>query len=103
MSDVTENQLDAPLTQYDELPDAPPKRRMKFSLIGKIAISIVSFWVVVAFVGPFVSPYHEADIIADDSFTEMGEVCSERNLVATTRARGFIFSRRFRRRSCRIR
>jgi len=77
MSDVTENQLDAPLTQYDELPDAPPKRRMKFSLIGKIAISIVIFWVVVAFVGPFISPYHEADIIADDSFTEMGEVCSE--------------------------
>ena len=32
---------------------------------------------VVALVGPFISPHHEADIIADDSFTEMGEVCSE--------------------------
>ena len=77
MSDVTENQVAAPLTQYDELPDAPPKRRLKFSIVGKTAITIVGFWVVVALVGPFVSPYHEADIIADDSFTEMGEVCSE--------------------------
>ena len=77
MSDITENQVAAPLTDYDELPDAPPKRKLKFTVVGKTAITIVTFWVVIALAGPFISPYHEADIIADDSFTEMGEVCSE--------------------------
>ena len=64
MSDIAENQFAAPLTQYDELPDAPPKRRLKFSIVGKIAITIVVFWVVIAVTGPFIAPYHEADIIA---------------------------------------
>ena len=77
MTDVAENQVAAPLTAYDELPDAPPKRRLKFTIVGKTAITIVGFWVVIAVIGPFISPYHEADIIADDSFTEAGEVCSE--------------------------
>ena len=30
-------------TIYDELPDAPPKQRMRFSLTGKISIAIVAF------------------------------------------------------------
>ena len=77
MSDIAENQVAAPASVYDELPDAPPKRKLKFTVVGKIAITIVTFWVVLAFLGPFASPYHEADIIADDSFTEPGETCSE--------------------------
>ena len=77
MTDTTaEHQVAAPASVYDELPDAPPKRKLKFTVVGKIAITIVTFWVVLAFLGPFISPYHEADIIADDSFTEPGEVCS---------------------------
>ena len=77
MSDATEHHVAAPLIDFEELPDAPPKRKLKFTIIGKIAIFIVTFWVIIAIVGPFISPYHEADILADDSFTEPGGVCSE--------------------------
>lgn len=77
MSDIVEHQVAAPLTEYDELPDAPPKRKLKFTRTGKSAIVIVAIWVVIAVIGPFISPYHEADILADDSFTEPGKVCSE--------------------------
>ena len=65
------------LTKNDELPDAPPKRRLKLTVVGKVATAIVCFWLVMVAIGPYVSPYHEADIIADDSFTEPGEWCSE--------------------------
>jgi len=84
MSDIAENvnEESTAVSQFDELPDAPPKRKLKFTIVGKVAISIVTFWVIMCFIGPFVSPYHEADIIADDSFTEIGEYCSpwEENL-----------------------
>ena len=77
MSDGNQTSVPGSLVDFEELPDAPPKRKLKFSLIGKIAIAITAMWVVIAFIGPFISPYHEADILADDSFTEAGEVCSE--------------------------
>ena len=79
MSDIAENvtEKSTVASQFDELPDAPPKRKMKLTMVGKTAVSIVVFWVVMCFIGPWVSPYHEADIIADDSFTESGEYCSE--------------------------
>tara|TARA_Y100000588_G_scaffold291094_1_gene310086 strand:+ start:987 stop:1925 length:939 start_codon:yes stop_codon:yes gene_type:complete len=79
MSDIAENvnEESTAVSQFDELPDAPPKRKLKFTIVGKVAISIVTFWVIMCFIGPFLSPYHEADIIADDSFTEIGEYCSE--------------------------
>ena len=68
---------DVAAAQCDELPDAPPKRRLKFTPVGKIAIGIVAFWLVMVAIGPFVSPYDQADLIADDSFTPSGEYCSE--------------------------
>jgi len=79
MSDTAENVTEpAPVvSKFDELPDAPPKRKLKLTIIGKTAVGIVCFWLLVCFIGPLVSPYHEADIIADDSFTESGEYCSE--------------------------
>ena len=64
-------------THFEELPDAPPKRKLKFTPVGKVAISIVCFWLVIVVIGPWISPYHEADLIADDSFTPSGEYCSE--------------------------
>ena len=64
-------------TTFEELPDAPPKRPLRLTLVGKVAISIVAFWLVIAVVGPWIAPYHEADIVADDSFTEAGTFCSE--------------------------
>ncbi len=55
-------------SKYDELPDAPPKKKLKLSWVGKISVAIVVAWIVIAFIGPYIAPYHEADMAADDSF-----------------------------------
>ncbi|NKC17097.1 MAG: ABC transporter permease subunit [Gammaproteobacteria bacterium] len=54
--------------KFAELPDAPPKRGLKLSWTGKIAVTIVAFWALIACAGPWIAPYHEADFIADDSY-----------------------------------
>ena len=64
-------------TRFEELPDAPPKRPLRLTRLGKAAVSIVGFWLVVVAIGPWFAPYHEADIVADDSFIEAGKFCSE--------------------------
>ncbi len=56
------------LDKFDELPDAPPKRKLKLSWTGKIATMIVVFWMVIAIIGPFIAPFHEMDMDGDDSF-----------------------------------
>ncbi len=56
------------LDKFDELPDAPPKRKIKLSWTGKIATGIVVFWIVIALIGPFIAPFHEMDMDGDDSF-----------------------------------
>ena len=71
MTDTTKNQLpsveadDAP-TKYDELPDAPPKTGLKLSMVGKISVVVVVFWVAIALLGPFIAPYHEAEFIEEN-------------------------------------
>ena len=51
---------------YDELPDAPPRSRLRLSLTGKICVGIVVFWVFMALFGPWIAPYDEAFFIEDD-------------------------------------
>ena len=51
---------------YDELPDAPPKKRLRLSIVGKICVAIVAFWVVMALIGPWIAPYDEAYFIEED-------------------------------------
>ncbi len=51
---------------YDELPDAPPKSRLRLSMVGKVSVAIVSFWVVMALIGPWIAPYAESHFIEDD-------------------------------------
>ena len=58
------------LDKFDELPDAPPKRKLKLSWTGKIATMIVVFWMVIAVIGPFIAPFHEMDMDGDDSFLD---------------------------------
>jgi peptide/nickel transport system permease protein len=58
--------------QFEELPDAPPRRRMKFSWSGKLGICVVAFWVVTGFAGEYVAPYHEAEILEEALFIEPG-------------------------------
>ena len=71
MSDITESTadpLDPDTTIYDELPDAPPKKKLKLTWTGKIGVAVVAFWVLIVIIGPWIAPFHEADIIGDDSF-----------------------------------
>ena len=61
MSEIVEET--AATAQFEELPDAPPRRRMKFSWSGKLGICVVAFWVVMVFVGEYIAPYHEAEML----------------------------------------
>ncbi len=58
--------------QFEELPDAPPRRRMKYSWSGKLGICVVAFWVVIGFAGEYIAPYHEAEILEEALFIEPG-------------------------------
>lgn len=58
----------APSDEFEELQTAPPKEKIKLSWVGKTSVAIVAIWVIIAFVGPYIAPFHEADMIADDSF-----------------------------------
>ncbi len=72
---VEEKKID-PIDKFAELPDAPPKRGLKLSWVGKLAAAIVTGWVIIAFIGPFIAPYHEAEFVADDGFLPAG-ACPE--------------------------
>ena len=68
MSDTTATADQGPNPDiYDELPDAPPKSRLRLSTVGKVSVAIVAFWVVMAFVGPWIAPYGESHFIEDDA------------------------------------
>lgn len=56
------------IDRFAELPDAPPRKRLRLSWVGKIATAIVAFWIVVVFIGPYVAPFHEADMAGDEDF-----------------------------------
>ena len=76
---MTENTIDSAqkgeeivdeIDNFAELADAPPKRRIKLTWLGKLSVAIVVFWVVIAVIGPFIAPYHEMDMEGDDSFLD---------------------------------
>ena len=52
---------------FDELPDAPPKRRIRLSWVGKIAAIVVAFWMLMVLIGPYIAPYHEMEMEGDFS------------------------------------
>jgi len=54
--------------EFEELQDAAPIKKIKLSWTGKIASGIVILWVFIALFGPYLAPFHEADLIADDSY-----------------------------------
>ena len=59
-------------TTFQELPDAPPRRKIRFTVTGKIGIFFVVFWVLMVFIGPYLSPYNEADILDESLFIVPG-------------------------------
>ena len=70
MSDTLQNNRET--TQFDELPDAPPKRKIKLSWAGKTGLVVLTFWVIIVAIGPLISPYHEADILDEELFVVPG-------------------------------
>ena len=58
--------------QFEELTDAPPRRRLKLSWSGKLGICVVILWTVIALIGPYISPYHEAEILDEELFIVPG-------------------------------
>jgi len=67
---IKEEEVIAKLDAFAELPDAPPKRRLKLSWVGKVAVAIVVFWLVIIAIGPSIAPFHEMDMEGDDSFLD---------------------------------
>ena len=61
-----------PAPQFEELPDAPPRRRLQLTWSGKLGVAVVVFWAAVVAIGPAISPYHEADILDEALFIEPG-------------------------------
>jgi len=70
VSDTLQNNRET--TQFEELPDAPPKRKIKLSWAGKTGFVILIFWVIIVAIGPLISPYHEADILDEELFIVPG-------------------------------
>lgn len=66
MTDATANTEEPSI--YDELPDAPPKKKITLTWVGKLGVTVVLFWLVMIFAGPYIAPFHEADIMAYDSY-----------------------------------
>ncbi len=66
--DATKTAVEQPLDDpaFEELPDAPPRQRLKLSWAGKISVCIVALWVFIALAGSFIAPYHEAEFIEED-------------------------------------
>lgn len=63
-----EQEVLADLDAFAELPDAPPKRKFRLSWVGWLSVGIVSFWLLICLIGPYIAPFHEMDMEGDDSF-----------------------------------
>ena len=70
MPDIT--QKNSQTTQFDELPDAPPKRKIKLSWAGKTGVVVLIFWAIIVVIGPMISPYYEGDILDEELFVVPG-------------------------------
>tara|TARA_B100000686_G_scaffold334835_1_gene402667 strand:+ start:36028 stop:36957 length:930 start_codon:yes stop_codon:yes gene_type:complete len=58
--------------QFEELPDAPPRRKLRLSWTGKIGVAMILFWMIIVVIGPYVAPYHEADFLDESLFVVPG-------------------------------
>jgi len=65
MSDTTQT-TPVEADSFEELPDAPPKSRLRLSWVGKVCVAIVAIWVFLAIFGPWIAPYPEAFFIEED-------------------------------------
>ena len=61
-----------PSGQFDELPDAPPKRKIRLSWSGKLGIAVLVFWAAIVAIGPYIAPYDEAEFLDESLFIVPG-------------------------------
>ena len=57
---------------FEELPDAPPRRKLRLSWTGKLGVVIVALWAIIVVIGPYIAPYHEADFLDESLFVVPG-------------------------------
>ncbi len=69
-SKTKEEEVIAKLDAFAELPDAPPKRKLSLSWIGKSSVAVVVFWLILVVIGPSIAPFHEMDMDGDDGFMD---------------------------------
>jgi len=55
---------------FDELPDSEPIGRFRFSWSGRIGVTVVTFWVLIAIFGPMIAPLGENDLPFPDDYSE---------------------------------
>ena len=55
---------------FDELPDSAPSSRYSPSWTGWLGIGVVSFWVFIAIVGPYIAPLGENELPFPDDYSE---------------------------------
>jgi peptide/nickel transport system permease protein len=65
--------------------------KFKLDKLTWIAITVTAFWVIIAFFGPLLAPFDEAEMISDDSFLAIGEA----GLLGTDYIGRDVFSRLF--------
>jgi peptide/nickel transport system permease protein len=51
---------------FEELHDAPPRRALRLSWVGRVSVCVIAAWLAMALAGPFVAPFHEAEFIEED-------------------------------------
>jgi peptide/nickel transport system permease protein len=67
---LEEKDVIAKLEAFAELPDDPPKRKIKLSWVGKLSAVVVAFWLVIIVIGPSIAPFHEMEMEGDDGFLD---------------------------------
>ena len=55
---------------FDELPDSAPSSSYSPSWTGWLGISVVSFWALIAILGPYIAPLGENDLPFPDDYSE---------------------------------
>ena len=68
---MEQDQISIP-QKFEELPDAPPRRKLRLSWTGKIGVVMIVFWTIIVVIGPYVAPYHEADFLDESLFVVPG-------------------------------
>lgn len=49
------------------------RSKYKFDKLTWVAITLIAFWIIIAFFGPLIAPFDEAEMISEESFLSIGE------------------------------